>query len=169
MNIPIAMALFVLAFFFVFMAGYVIGKWRGASHVYTHDGPEPVDVITEPPAAEVTMAERIAAQVAVIELPPITAPLAILPPASFASTPVDLLAENTALRAALARADVLRRRYLRRARAQTQRLNFMLGDVMDAHRRPTKAKLTTVMLEMPRGRLLHLVPRPVIAESRAAS
>jgi hypothetical protein len=71
-------------------------------------------------------------------------------------------------RSVAAHKDMLRARYLRLLRGERARLGYMLGTVMDAPRRPAKAKLAAVVLELPRGRHLSLVPPLVANEWRAA-
>jgi hypothetical protein len=71
-------------------------------------------------------------------------------------------------RSVAAQKDMLRARYLRLLRGERARLGYMLGEVMDAPRRPAKAKLAAVVLELPRGRHLSLVPPLVASEWRAA-
>lgn len=66
------------------------------------------------------------------------------------------------------KADRLRNRYLRLLRVERARLAYFMGDVMDAPRRPTKAKLAAVILDMPRGGHLRLV-KPTVANGWAAA
>jgi cbb3-type cytochrome oxidase subunit 3 len=184
-----AFVLLALTILLVGLTGYLLGSSRSArrqlaerareeeiAHELTHDEP----AYERQPAA-------VAVPFEVVDLPPVTAPLAIVAPAPFAALPhrereeerdpVDmsavplvayerdmLLREIEELRAELAHKEALRLRYLRKARAQTERVNFMLRLFADARRPPSKQALSSVKIDLPKGKQLALVPPSIASE-----
>jgi hypothetical protein len=184
-----AFVLLALTILLVGLTGYLMGSSRSArrqlavrareeaiAQQLTHDEPayEP-----QPAAAAVPFE--------IVDLPPVTAPLAIITPPPFAAVPdrgveVEryedkasaaplvpyeremLLREIEELRAELAHKEALRLRYLRKARAQTERVNFMLRLFADARRPPTKQALSSLKIELPTGKQLALVPPSIASE-----
>jgi hypothetical protein len=164
----IVMAVLLVAFGFV--GGCIFQNWRAGKP--TVPVADPYEAIQMPNMTEV--AATTAAIELVAYLPPILEPtpqLAILEPAPIPLGDVPLLAMTTdrdRWRAIAQQKDRLRGRYLRLLRAERARLAYFFSEVMDAPRRPTKARLAAVILDMPRGGHLRLV-KPTMANGWAAA
>ncbi|MCU1441176.1 MAG: hypothetical protein JWP85_2173 [Rhodoglobus sp.] len=182
-----AFVLLALTILLVGLTGYLMGSSRSArrqlserarreeiAHELTHDEP-----------AYDPQLDATAVEFEVVDLPPVTAPLAIIAPPTFTALPElevepdpvevsaaqsladereALLREIEELRTELAHKEALRLRYLRQARAQTERVNFMLRLFADARRPPSKQALSSVKIALPRGKQLALVPPSIASE-----
>jgi hypothetical protein len=184
-----AFVLLALTILLVGLTGYLMGSSRSArrqlaerareeeiAQQLTHDEPA-----YEPRPAATAMPFEI------VDLPPVTGPLAVVTPPPFMALPQReiemerdapgasvaplvpyeremLLREIEQLRADLAHKEALRLRYLRKARAQTERVNFMLRLFADARRPPTKQALSSLKIELPKGKQLALVPPSIASE-----
>jgi hypothetical protein len=181
------LALLALSILLVGLAAYLLGASRSARRELSRSARmerEALQLTRDEPPYDADP-EAIVAQLEVVALPPVTAPLAVVPAQSYTTLPElevepdpvelafaqsladerdALLRENEQLRTELAHKEALRVRYLRQARAQTERVNFMLRLFADARTRPSKRDLSSVMIELPRGKQLALVPPSVASK-----
>lgn len=150
---------------------------------YTADEVEPYAMVAEREVLPLEVSTVTAAMEVVSYLDPVTGPIALVPAIEAPAAPrfgqlaldapledVKLLAaqaEVARLRELVQKKDRLRARYLRLLRGERARLRYMLGDVMDAPRRPRKLQLVTVKLDMPHHRKLALVTPLKAREWRA--
>jgi hypothetical protein len=181
------LALLALSILLVGLAAYLLGASRSdrreLSRSARMDG-EALQLTRDEPPYDLDPG-TIVAQLEVVALPPVTAPLAVVSSPSYTTLPElevepdpvelafaqsladereALIRENEQLRTELAHKEALRVRYLRQARAQTERVNFMLRLFADARPRPSKRDLSSVMIELPRGKQLALVPPSVASK-----
>ena len=182
-----AFILLALAILLVGFTGYLIGASRSARQQLSQRARQEAlaqELTHDEPAYE-PLADAMAVEFEVVDLPPVTAPQAIVAPAIFTALPPlevepdpvelsaaqsladereALLREIAELRAELAHKEALRVRYLRKARVQTERVNFMLRLLADATRRPSKQALSSVKIALPKGKQLALVPPSIASE-----
>jgi hypothetical protein len=181
MNITVTITICLGMLFAAYLLGRIHQQTRDESRMVAAGlGADAfLDVPVAPP--DIVQAQALEAAIEVVGyldvatgpiVTPAPAELAIPAPLVIDLGDVPLLAaraERDHWREKALRADRLRARYLRLLRVERARLRYMLGDVMDAPRRPRKLSLVEVRLDLPGTRRhLSLVPPLKAREWRLA-